>query len=228
MLKEFEKRLLSSLILIPIAIFFIFQGSVFFIFFLSLIFLATSYEWIKMTKKRNLMKIFGIMFLFFSFYAAFFIREESSLDLFLFVIVVCIFTDIGGYIFGKTFKGPKLTKISPKKTYSGLLGSFALSIIGGLIFVEFVNNFIINIHFSLINFELIDNQLNLFLLLFILIVSFVSQIGDLTVSYFKRLANIKDTGKLLPGHGGLLDRIDGIIFVIPFAYIYLKLAIIYW
>ena len=136
-------------------------------------------------------------------------------------------TDIGGYIFGKTFKGPKLTKISPKKTYSGLIGSFVLSIIGGFIFVEFVNNFIINIHFNFINFKLIDIELNLFLLLFILIVSFVSQIGDLTVSYFKRLAKIKDTGKLLPGHGGLLDRIDGIIFAIPFAYIYLKLAIIY-
>ena len=136
-------------------------------------------------------------------------------------------TDIGGYIFGKTFKGPKLTKISPKKTYSGLMGSFVLSIIGGLIFIEFVNNFIINIHFNFINFKLIDIELNLFLLLFILIVSFVSQIGDLTVSYFKRLAKIKDTGKILPGHGGLLDRIDGIIFAIPFAYIYLKLAIIY-
>ena len=130
-------------------------------------------------------------------------------------------------IFGKTFKGPKLTNISPKKTYAGLIGSFVLSIIGGLIFVEFMNNFIIDIDFNFISFEPIEIRLNLFLLLFISIVSLVSQAGDLVVSYFKRIAKIKDTGKILPGHGGLLDRIDGIIFVIPFAYIYLKLAIIY-
>jgi len=96
-----------------------------------------------------------------------------------------------------------------------------------LIFVEFMNNFIIDIDFNFISFEPIEIRLNLFLLLFISIVSLVSQAGDLVVSYFKRIAKIKDTGKILPGHGGLLDRIDGIIFVIPFAYIYLKLAIIY-
>ena len=85
MLKEFEKRLLSSLILIPIAIFFIIQGSVFFIFFLSLFFLATSYEWIKMTKQNNFMKIFGIIFLFFSFLTAFYVRGQSGLNFFLFI-----------------------------------------------------------------------------------------------------------------------------------------------
>jgi len=207
MLKEFEKRLLSSLILIPIAIFFIFQGSVFFIFFLSLIFLATSYEWIKMTKKRNLMKIFGIMFLFFSFYAAFFIREESSLDLFLFVIVVCIFTDIGGYIFGKTFKGPKLTKISPNKTYAGVIGSFLFSTIAGLVFLKYMGD---------IGYKS-SNQL--VILLSILFISLISQVGDLIISYFKRKAKLKDTGKILPGHGGLLDRIDGLIFVVPIIYL---------
>ena len=84
MIKEFEKRLLSSLILIPIAIFFIIQGSVFFTFFLSILFLATSYEWIKMCKKNNLLKIIGIFFLLFSFYAAYKIREGESFKLFLF------------------------------------------------------------------------------------------------------------------------------------------------
>ena len=115
MIKEFEKRLLSSIILIPIAIFFIIQGSVFFIFFLIILFLATSYEWLKMTKKNNLLRFLGIIFLLFSFYAAFEIRENNNFKFFLFIITVCIFTDIGGYVFGKIFKGPKLTKVSPKK-----------------------------------------------------------------------------------------------------------------
>ena len=227
MLKEIEKRILTSLIIIPITFFIIYKGSVFFILFLIITFFVSSYEWTKLNKKNELIKSFGIIFLILSFYFAYLLRLEQGFKIFLFIILISILTDIGGYIFGKTFKGPKLTKISPKKTYSGLIGSFVLSIIGGFIFVEFVNNFIINIHFNFINFKLIDIELNLFLLLFILIVSFVSQIGDLTVSYFKRLAKIKDTGKILPGHGGLLDRIDGIIFAIPFAYIYLKLAIIY-
>jgi len=181
-----------------------------------------------MNRKKKLIKLFGIIFLFLSFYYAYVLRLEQGFKIFLFIILISILTDIGGYIFGKTFKGPKLTNISPKKTYAGLIGSFVLSIIGGLIFVEFMNNFIIDIDFNFISFEPSEIRLNLFLLLFISIVSLVSQAGDLVVSYFKRIAKIKDTGKILPGHGGLLDRIDGIIFVIPFAYIYLKLAIIYW
>ena len=210
MLKEIEKRILTSLILIPITFFFIYKGSVFFILFLIITFFVSSYEWIKLNKKNELIKSFGIIFLFLSFYFAHLLRLEQGFKIFLFIILISILTDIGGYIFGKTFKGPKLTKISPKKTYAGLIGSFFLSIMGGLIFVE-----------------LIDLKSNLFLYSFILIISLVSQVGDLVVSYFKRLAKIKDTGKILPGHGGLLDRIDGIIFVIPFTYIYLKLAIVY-
>ena len=227
MLKEIEKRILTSLILIPLTFFFIYKGSFIFILFLIITFFISSYEWIKMSKKKKLIKLFGIIFLFLSFYYAYVLRLEQGFKIFLFIILISILTDIGGYIFGKTFKGPKLTNISPKKTYAGLIGSFVLSLIGGLIFVEFMNNFIIDIEFNFISFEPIEIRLNLFLLLFISIVSLVSQAGDLVVSYFKRIAKIKDTGKILPGHGGLLDRIDGIIFVIPFAYIYLKLAIIY-
>jgi phosphatidate cytidylyltransferase len=210
MLKEIEKRILTSLIIIPITFFFIYKGSVFFILFLIITFFLSSYEWVKLNKKNKLIKSFGIIFLILSFYFAYLLRLEQGFKIFLFIILISILTDIGGYVFGKTFKGPKLTKISPKKTYAGLIGSFFLSITGGLFFVE-----------------LTDLKSNLFLYSFILIISLVSQVGDLVVSYFKRLAKIKDTGKILPGHGGLLDRIDGIVFAIPFAYIYLKLAIVY-
>ena len=207
MIKEFEKRLLSSLILIPIAFFFIIQGSIFFIFFLSLFFLATTYEWIKMNKKNDVMKIFGIVFLLISFYTAFYVRQQSGLNFFLFIIIICIFTDIGGYVFGKTFKGPKLTKISPNKTYAGVIGSFLFSIIAGLIFIKYVDD---------IGFKNTDQLQILFGILYI---CFISQIGDLIISYFKRKARLKDTGKILPGHGGLLDRIDGLIFVLPAIYL---------
>ena len=227
MLKEIEKRILTSLILIPITFFFIYKGSVFFILFLIITFFVSSYEWIKLNKKNELIKSFGIIFLILSFYFAYLLRLEQGFKIFLFIILISILTDIGGYVFGKTFKGPKLTNISPKKTYAGLIGSFVLSIMGGLIFVEFMNNFFIDIDFNIMNFETNNIELNLFLLLFVLIVSLVSQVGDLVVSYFKRISKIKDTGKILPGHGGLLDRIDGIVFAIPFAYIYLKLAIVY-
>ena len=110
------------------------------------------------------------------------------------------------FFFGKLFKGPKLTKISPKKTYSGVFGGFVLPLLFGLIYYSYTN-----LNYS----ELI--KINLILL--ILIISFTSQLGDLIISYFKRIAKVKDTGKFLPGHGGILDRIDGLIFVIPFIYL---------
>ena len=110
--KELQKRLLSSIILIPISIFFIFQGSIYFIFFLSLLFLVTSYEWFNLSKKNELLRVFGILFLFLSFFVTYLIRE-NFFNFFFLIILICIFTDIGGYIFGKVFKGPKLTKISP-------------------------------------------------------------------------------------------------------------------
>ena len=207
MIEEFEKRFLSSIILIPVSIFFIIQGSVFFIFFLGILFLATSYEWLRMTKKNIFLGFLGIIFLLFSFYAAFEIRENNNFSFFLFLITVCIFTDIGGYVFGKIFKGPKLTIISPNKTYSGVVGSFILSLIAGLIYLNYFGKK-----------EIFDLEQSIVLLI-ILFISLISQIGDLIISYFKRKAKLKDTGKILPGHGGLLDRIDGIIFVFPTIYI---------
>ncbi len=204
--KELQKRIFSSIILIPIAIFFIFQGSIYFIFFLSLLFVATSYEWIKMCKKKYLMNFFGNIFLIFSFFSAFYIRENIGLLFFLFIILICIFTDIGGYIFGKVFKGPKLTKISPNKTYSGVIGGFLISLSVGLFFLQYTNT------------DFLGNDSSK-ILPAILFISLISQLGDLIISYFKRKAKLKDTGNILPGHGGLLDRIDGMIFVIPIIFL---------
>ncbi len=203
--KELKKRILSSIILVPVSFFFIIKGSLTFIFFLSLIFLITSFEWFKMTKYKDLLRIFGLFFLFFSFFSTIYLRQYIGLNFFLFLIIICIFTDIGGYIFGKTFKGPKLTKISPKKTYSGVIGSFLMALLSGFIYIRYLGK----------KSKIFLETDLIFIILLILLISLASQIGDLIISYFKRKAKLKDTGKTLPGHGGFLDRIDGIIFVMP-------------
>ena len=204
--KELQKRILSSIILIPISIFFIFQGSIYFIFFLTLLFLATSYEWLNLSKKNELLRILGISFLFLSFFVGNHLRE-NTFKFFILIIVVCIFTDIGGYIFGKVFRGPKLTKISPNKTYAGVIGSFLFSLIAATIYLDYYGE------------RDIFQEAHLEIFLLIIFISLISQIGDLIISYFKRKAKLKDTGKVLPGHGGLLDRIDGLIFALPASYI---------
>ena len=207
--KELQKRILSSTILLPVSFFFIIKGSLTFIFFLSLIFLITSLEWFKMTKNKDLVRIFGIFFLFFSFFSTIYLRQYIGLNFFLFLIIVCIFTDTGGYIFGKIFKGPRLTKISPKKTYSGVIGSFLMALLFGLIYIKYLGQ----------KSRILLETDPIFIVLLILFISLTSQIGDLIISYFKRKAKLKDTGKILPGHGGILDRIDGIIFVMPIIYL---------
>ena len=211
--KELQKRILSSILIIPLALFFIIQGSAFFIFFLLILFLIASLEWIKIVKKIEI-KIYGIIFLLFSFYSAFLIRELNLLD-FLFILIICISTDIGGYFFGKTFKGPKLTKISPNKTYSGMVGGFLLSLFTSYLIFRIYNPYFLDFIFN-------DDLIFLFIVFFI---SFVSQFGDLMISYFKRLSKIKNTGKIFPGHGGLLDRIDGIIFAYPTFFIIYQILI---
>ena len=162
-----------------------------------------------MTKKNDLLRIFGLFFLLFSFFSTIYLRQYNGLNFFLFLIIVCIFTDIGGYIFGKTFKGPKLTKISPKKTYSGVIGSFLISLLFGLIYIKYLGQ----------KSRILLESDPIFIIFLILFISLVSQIGDLIISYFKRKAKLKDTGKILPGHGGFLDRIDGLIFVMPITYL---------
>ena len=206
---ELQKRILTSIILIPVSFFFIIQGSFIFILFLSLIFLATGMEWLKMTKNKDLQRILGLFFLFFSFFSTIYLRQYVGLNFFLFLIIVCIFTDTGGYIFGKMFKGTKLTKISPKKTYSGVIGSFLLSLLFGLIYIKYFGQ----------KSKILYETDPIFIIFLILFISLVSQIGDIIISYFKRKAKLKDTGKILPGHGGFLDRIDGIVFVMPITYL---------
>ena len=146
-------------------------------------------------------KILGFIFLFFSFYTFYILSIE--LYFLIFVILISVSTDIGGYVFGKIFKGPKLTKISPNKTYSGMIGGYFLS----LIFLSIVINFI---DYPKTHIQLV---------IIVLLISTISQIGDIVISYFKRLKKIKNTGNLIPGHGGLLDRIDGMIFAVPAFYL---------
>ena len=154
--------------------------------------------------KKKPYYFYGLIFLIFSFLTIYALRINNNdyLEV-LFVVTICVSTDIGGYIFGKLFKGPKLTKYSPNKTYSGMFGAYFLSLIS------------VNV-IPLFKFEVM--QFSDFL--FVIVISSVSQIGDVTISYFKRLAKIKDTGKIIPGHGGLLDRVDGMIFAFPLAFIF--------
>jgi phosphatidate cytidylyltransferase len=201
------KRILSSLILLPIALFLIINGSILFNIFLTITLAITLYEWHKMSKLKPYY-FFGLIFISISFYTIYkFINFENNYIYFLIVTLICVSTDIGGYIFGNIFKGPKITKISPKKTYSGMIGGYIVSIIVLIVFLSPIT----------ITFNI---------LIFILLVSSVSQLGDLIISYFKRLSKIKDTGHIIPGHGGLLDRIDGMIFAFPFSYLILKLKIL--
>ena len=150
---------------------------------------------------------FSYIFLVFCNFSYEIYRSESPI-FFLYVISICFFTDIGGYVFGKIIGGKKLSKISPNKTIAGTVGSFILSITPLII---------------VINFNYLDLEFNLINLIFCLLISLISQLGDLFISLIKRKAKIKDTGNLLPGHGGFLDRMDGIIFAVPFSYFLLKL-----
>ena len=204
MSSEFFKRILSSIVLIPFTFFCIIKGSILFNTLIVLVFLIALYEWHIMSKNKYYY-FFGYLFLFLSIYTCFQLRNipEKNFLPFLIVATICILTDIGGYIFGKIFKGPKLIKYSPNKTYSGLIGSFLLA----LITIPLFN------YFELVNYYKLSN-----LILFIIIISASSQFGDIVISYFKRKTKIKDTGKIIPGHGGILDRIDGMIFAFPISY----------
>ena len=219
MSKEFIKRLLSSLALIPIVFFFVINGAYYFIFFILVVSIISIYEWYLMSKNKAY-KIPGIIFLIFSFYTAYYLRNEMYGDYLYFIVIifVCISTDIGGYTFGKIFKGPKLTKISPKKTYAGVIGGYFCSIIFMALFLNYAD------YISVItNTDTLAQKLFINNFILTILISTVSQIGDIIISYFKRKSKIKNTGKIIPGHGGLLDRIDGMIFVFPLTFLIFKI-----
>ena len=206
MSSELKKRILSSFILLPIVFYIIIEGDILFNIFMTIVLFLSIYEFYKF-KLNIFFNFYGIIYLLISFYTIFSFRnviDENSLLYFLIVIITCVGSDIGGFIFGKILKGPKLTKISPNKTYSGLIGSYILS----CVFILF--------------FLLIQNRHDLItqnFMLIVIIISTVSQLGDLFISFLKRKSKIKDTGSIIPGHGGVLDRIDGMIFAFPISYL---------
>ena len=213
-MKEFLKRLISSIILITLIIFVITKGTIFLNLFILICLIISIYEWYMM-KINKIYYFMGVIFLFLSFFSVYRLTNyEVDYSHFIFILLICVSTDIGGYFFGKIFKGKKLTKISPNKTYSGMFGSYILSYIISYIFLKFTNIFTYS-SFSQIS-----------IIIFIFFISSISQIGDITISYFKRKSKVKNTGNIIPGHGGLIDRIDGMIFAFPLGYLFLILEIL--
>ena len=220
--KDLKKRIITSVPLIFLLglSFYYLYILIISIFFISLIsFIEFKGLTSKIFKKKDittvlyklaingLCMIYLVLFSLLIFYS---ITDEDMKLKILYMFVICIFSDIGGLIFGRIFKGRKLTKISPNKTVSGSIGSFILSLILVPIFY-----FIMNDRFS-----------GIFLIILITIfVSFLCQIGDLFVSFLKRKAKVKDTGNILPGHGGLLDRIDGMLIALPLGIFFFKFLI---
>ena len=212
---KLKKRITTSVILFLFTIFCIFINPYVFIIAIIIVSYLSWYETMHLINSinKNVTNWQRVVFNLTTLFYAFGIFTVSAIGLyfllgpvfFLYALSVCICSDIGGYIIGKNIGGKKLTKISPNKTISGSLGSFCFSMLPLLVF----NNFD--------KFEYYLYSIDNFL--FCLKVSLVCQLGDLFVSYFKRKAKVKDTGRILPGHGGILDRIDGIIFAVPFVFI---------
>ena len=219
MTAELSKRIITSITLFLTVIFCILIHRLVFVLLLIVTLLICFDEWRNINykyfkqKQQNNLKYFfiqfaGLVYLFIFLSASIALRGNNpeSTIFFIIILCICIFSDIGGYVFGKVIGGKKLTKISPNKTISGSLGSFIFSILSVLLF---------NLqNYTGVSFEVLPKNI-----LLCLIISLICQLGDLLISYFKRLNKVKNTGTILPGHGGLLDRIDGLIFAIPSVYI---------
>jgi len=214
MVTELQKRFITSFILL-ITLVLMFQYIYILISFLIILSVLSWVEFniliYKIFKINNfintllkfLISMIGLIYItFFSFIMFNALSNYEDKILFSFTLSLCIGSDIGGILFGKLFKGKKLTKISPNKTISGLIGSYFLSFL-----------FMVIYYLSFGDFKIT------FLIVITFIISTISQLGDLTISYLKRKAKVKNTSNLLPGHGGILDRIDGIIFGAPIGFI---------
>ena len=221
MTKELTKRILTSLIILPLSIFFIVKGGNFLLFFLLAIFFIANYELFSVFKKKTTMLFLDLVLILSLFSIYYLSGETRSFYLLLWVIILCICSDIGGYVFGKIFKWKKLTSISPKKTLSGALGSFIFSVLSVFI-AEAILPYILDIPLYAFPINFLEAKFFFLAIIF----SLAAQTGDLTISYFKRLEKIKDTGNILPGHGGIFDRIDGLIFVVILTLVFYKFNII--
>ena len=215
---ELQKRLLTSLLLLIIIFFSLNNSTVLFLFVISLNFFSliefnNLFKNILKKKKQLHFVCFFACLIYISIFSLIIwnfltpFNNKNIISL-IFIILICISTDTGGFIFGKLLGGKKLTQISPNKTYSGALGSFFLSITIGHIYYTFFKEYLI---------------LEINYLIFIIIISLISQFGDLIISFIKRKAKLKDTGSILPGHGGILDRIDGVLIALPFGLVLISI-----
>ena len=215
-MSNLSKRILTSLIIFPLSIFFIFKGGNLLLLFLLVVFVVSNYELFLVFNKRITILCLDLV-LILSLFSIYYLREsgEVSTKLLIWVIILCACSDVGGYVFGKTFKWKKITEISPNKTLSGVLGSFIFSLFS-LFIVE-------NVSFtSSVFIQFLEPKFFFLAIIF----SLVAQIGDLTISFFNRLEAVKDMGKILPGHGGIFDRIDGLMFVVILTFLLIKSNII--
>ena len=216
MRSEIYKRINTGLLLFLILIL-MFISKIIYLFISLSVFSLSFIEFTNLTKrffkkrhfKQFLFNCLFAVYLFLFLLIFIFGLNDIHYKIILFIILlICVSSDIGGILFGKLFKGPKLTKISPNKTISGSLGSFLFSILASSFLLDYI-----------FNTSLIDNILLGFF------VSLSVQLGDLFFSYLKRKSSIKDTGNILPGHGGMLDRIDGILLGIPVGLLYVLILV---
>ena len=216
-MSNLNKRIITSALLLLIISISLFYSKYVWLFFIIIVSLILFIEFNNLTKKiwkkeKNtivIVNISSLLFILILILVCYDIYNKPPIDL-TFILLICVFSDTGGYVIGNLVGGKKLTRISPKKTISGSIGSFIFSLIPLLIFWYYYKQ-TNDTNFYTRNFSSLI-PLSLFL-------SLICQLGDLFISYFKRMAKVNDTGSILPGHGGLLDRIDGVIFVIPTAYI---------